>query len=103
TTGRTARKGHYGALTKRQTKSKNSHSASVGPLIQSKNRCSGEPCAMPGRHHERTLETIQIAAGSPRANTADAVQHRARVGELRLTSIIGVGRPSRPPPVIAIG
>src|SRR5215467_2515508 len=81
------------ALNKSQTKSTKSHSTSAGPPIQSKNRCSAEPCAMPGRHNERSLETIQIAAGSPRANTTDTAQHRARVGEFRLTSIIGVGSP----------
>src|SRR5262249_3601266 len=90
-----AAKEDFRALNKSQTKRTNSHSTSAGPLIQSKNRCSAEPCAMPGRHNESSLETIQIAAGIPRANTADTVQHRARIGELRLTSIIGVGSPIR--------
>jgi len=79
------------ALNESHTKRTKSHSTSAGPLIQSKNRCSAEPCATLGRHNESSLETAKIAEGSPRASTAASVQHRARIEELQVSSIPELG------------
>src|SRR6266404_6881548 len=58
-----------------QTTTTKTHSTITPPRIQSKKRCSAEPCTAAGMDNEMSLEIIQIAAGTPRPTIQDSNQH----------------------------
>src|SRR6266851_8570760 len=57
------------------------HSTITPPAIQSKKRCSAEPCTAAGMDNEMSLEIIQIEAGTPRPTIKDSTQHTSRPDE----------------------
>ncbi len=64
-----------------QTTTTKTHSATTPPRIQSKKRCSAEPCTAAGTDNEMSLEIIQMAAGTPRPTIKDSNQHTSRPGD----------------------
>ena len=49
-----------------QTATTKTHSTITPARIQSKKRCSAEPCTAAGMDNEMSFEITQIAAGTPR-------------------------------------
>ncbi len=77
-----------------QTATTKAHSTIAPPRIQSKKRCSAEPCVAAGIENEISLEIIQIAAGVPRPRNKDSNQHAIRPRET-----LAVGTPDRCVPI----
>jgi len=78
-----------------QTVTTKPHSTIAPPRIQSKKRCSAEPCTAAGIENEISLEIIQIAAGIPRPKIKDSTQHAIRPRET-----LAVGTPDRCVPIV---
>src|SRR6266851_3571317 len=76
--------------TNQSTTTKN-HSTITPPRIQSKKRCSAEPCTAAGMDNEMSLEIIQIEAGTPRPTIKDSTQHTSRPDET-----LAIGTPETP-------